>query len=51
LIRNIVKLLKSNDEKTVAVACNDLGEFCRLFPGGKKTVEDMGGKALIMERA
>lgn len=36
LVRNIVKLLRSTDDKTVAVACNDLGEFCRLFPGGKK---------------
>ena len=34
--RKLIKLLESENEKTVSIACYDLGEFCRTHPFGKK---------------
>ena len=36
--RKLIKLLESENEKNVAIACYDLGEFCRFHPFGKKLV-------------
>lgn len=47
-VRMLVNLLESEDEETVAVACYDLGEFVRLYPGGKKIVSRLKGKEKLM---
>ena len=36
MIRKLSDLLTSNDSQNVAIACYDLGEFCRFHPFGKK---------------
>lgn len=36
LKRKLVDLLGSDNDKNVAIACYDLGEFCRYHPFGKK---------------
>jgi V-type H+-transporting ATPase subunit H len=36
LVISLIKFLDSLDVETVAVACYDLGEFCRFYQGGKK---------------
>ena len=36
LRRKLVLLLESDNEKNQAIACYDLGEFCRYHPYGKK---------------
>ena len=38
LIRKLVEMLNDDNNKTVAVACYDLGEFCRYHPFGRKFV-------------
>ena len=35
LIRKLSELLTSQDNQNVAIACYDLGEFCRFHPFGK----------------
>jgi len=44
-------MLSSNDAKTIAIACFDLGEFCRFHGFGKQVIEKEGAKELIMEHA
>jgi V-type H+-transporting ATPase subunit H len=34
--RALIRLLDSDSIETVAIACYDLGEFARYYPGGKK---------------
>lgn len=51
LIRKLVQLINSQNDRTVAVACYDLGEFCRFHPFGKNIVEKMNAKNLIMHKA
>jgi V-type H+-transporting ATPase subunit H len=36
IIRSLINLLDSDSIETVAIACYDLGEFARFYPGGKK---------------
>ncbi len=35
----------------MAIACYDLGEFCRFYPNGKKIIESLQIKDMIMEKA
>lgn len=51
LIRKLVDLLQSDRPKTVAIACFDLGEFCRYHPFGRNVIEKMKGKDYIMNKA
>lgn len=39
LIRKLAEILKSNNNQNIAVACYDLGEFCRFHPFGKVVLE------------
>jgi len=36
--------LSSNDNRVKAVACFDLGEFCRFYPSGKQFLENLNVK-------
>jgi len=36
LIKKLVGLLDSDRSKNVAIACYDIGEFCRFHPFGRK---------------
>lgn len=45
----LTKLLESEEEETVLVACHDLGEFVSRSPVGKQKFEELGTKLLIME--
>lgn len=45
----IVKLLDGYSEKTVAIACYDIGEFCRFHPFGKNVLDNFRGKEKIMD--
>lgn len=47
IIKKLIKLLESDNEKNVAIACYDLGEFCRFHPFGKNVLENCNGKELI----
>jgi len=44
LIREICKLLDSQDETTVCVAAHDIGEFARLYPDGRQLMGHFGAK-------
>ncbi|ETO25313.1 hypothetical protein RFI_11821 [Reticulomyxa filosa] len=48
-IKRLIKLLDSPDNETVAVACNDLGEWSRFYPDGKKVIETLKGKQKLMQ--
>eukprot|EP00298_Acanthocystis_sp_HF-20_P028616 c7401_g1_i1.p1 GENE.c7401_g1_i1~~c7401_g1_i1.p1 ORF type:complete len:453 (+),score=147.64 c7401_g1_i1:56-1360(+) len=50
LIRVLSQLLSNPESKptTKAIACYDIGEFVRLHPAGRKVVNDLGAKTLIM---
>ena len=47
-IKNVSKLLSSNDHETLAVACFDIGEFARLHPNGKIVLNRINAKAPVM---
>jgi V-type H+-transporting ATPase subunit H len=47
----LIDLIDSEKLTTVAVACYDLGEFCRFHPFGRSILENQGGKAKITNRA
>jgi len=50
LIKQLVAVLgETKDETALAVAAYDLGEFARFYPDGKRYVEKMGGKAMLMQ--
>ncbi|CAD8207074.1 unnamed protein product [Paramecium octaurelia] len=51
LIRKLAEILKSNNNQNVAVACYDLGEFCRFHPFGKVVLEQLNAKQEIMRQA
>ncbi|CAD8109534.1 unnamed protein product [Paramecium primaurelia] len=51
LIRKLAEILKSNNNQNVAVACYDLGEFCRFHPFGKVVLEQLNAKQEIMTQA
>lgn len=60
LFRDLKKVISHKDEKplNVAIACYDLGEFCRFYPRGKaylwiyfRVIESLQIKDIIMERA
>lgn len=44
-------LLESENDKTVSIACYDLGEFCRYHPFGKNLIENFKGKEVIARKA
>jgi len=44
LVKDLVRLLESNDPQTVCVAANDLGEFARLYPDGRRLISRFGAK-------
>ncbi|CAD8111966.1 unnamed protein product [Paramecium primaurelia] len=51
LIRKLAEILKSNNNQNIAVACYDLGEFCRFHPFGKVVLEQLNAKQEIMTQA
>ncbi|CAD8120222.1 unnamed protein product [Paramecium sonneborni] len=51
LIRKLSEILKSNNNQNVAIACYDLGEFCRFHPFGKVVLEQLNAKQEIMRQA
>jgi HEAT repeat protein len=48
LVKILISLLSSNDEDIAAIACFDLGEFCRHYPNGRAIAKRLGGKDLAM---
>jgi len=48
LIRELIKLLSSEDPQTVAVACYDIGEWSRFYPDAKAVIEKLKGKYKLM---
>jgi len=48
LIRELIKLLSSQDPQTVAVACYDIGEWSRFYPDAKAVIEKLKGKYKLM---
>jgi len=50
LLKILVKLLEtSKDNLVLSVAAHDIGEYVRHYPRGKTSVENLGGKKLVME--
>ncbi|OHS98248.1 hypothetical protein TRFO_35408 [Tritrichomonas foetus] len=43
------KLLSSDDEETVVVACHDLGEYATRSPIGRVKLEEIGAKDAVMK--
>ncbi|CAI9534420.1 unnamed protein product [Staurois parvus] len=49
LLKILTKLLEvSDDPQVLAVAAHDVGEYVRHYPRGKKVIEQLGGKQLVM---
>nr|XP_025121199.1 V-type proton ATPase subunit H isoform X2 [Bubalus bubalis] len=45
----LTKLLEvSDDPQVLAVAAHDVGEYVRHYPRGKRVIEQLGGKQLVM---
>jgi len=51
VVKMLIKLIgsiNSSEDDTVAIACFDLGEFCRFYPNGRAVVKALRGKDLVM---
>ena len=48
LVKLLTSLLSSKDEDIAAIACFDLGEFCRHYPNGRAIAKRLGAKELAM---
>mmetsp|Transcript_24216 Transcript_24216/g.43795 ORF Transcript_24216/g.43795 Transcript_24216/m.43795 type:complete len:530 (+) Transcript_24216:44-1633(+) len=48
LVKILISLIGSKDEDIAAIACFDLGEFCRHYPNGRAIAKRLGGKELAM---
>lgn len=48
LVKILISLLGSKDEDIAAIACFDLGEFCRYYPNGRGIAKRLGAKELAM---
>ncbi|CAM9327116.1 unnamed protein product [Discosporangium mesarthrocarpum] len=49
ILKQLIDLLKSEDETVVSIACYDLGEFVRFYPSGKAIVRHLGAKEKVMD--
>jgi len=50
LLRELIKLILSDDTEVASVACYDLGEFVRFYPNGRSIAKNLGAKDLVMRR-
>jgi len=48
VIKILTSLLSSKDEDIAAIACFDLGEFCRFYPNGRSIAKRLGAKEMAM---
>lgn len=49
LLKILTKILElSDDPQVLAVAAHDVGEYVRHYPRGKRVIEQLGGKQLVM---
>uniref|UniRef100_A0A8D3D4A6 V-type proton ATPase subunit H n=1 Tax=Scophthalmus maximus TaxID=52904 RepID=A0A8D3D4A6_SCOMX len=49
LLKILTRLLEvSDDPQVIAVAAHDIGEYVRHYPRGKRVIEQLGGKQLVM---
>merc|ERR1719161_2813805 len=48
LIKILISLLSSKEEDVAAIACFDLGEFCRFYPNGRHFAKRLGAKEMAM---
>lgn len=51
LIKKLITFLESKNKRNVAIACFDLGEFCRFHPFGKTVLESLKAKDKIIIQA
>ncbi|KAL4502337.1 hypothetical protein ABPG72_011924 [Tetrahymena utriculariae] len=51
MIKKLCDLLGSNRQKNIAIACYDIGEFCRFHPFGRNVIEGLEKKSVIMKLA
>lgn len=51
MIKKLITFLDTNNKKNVAIACFDLGEFCRFHPFGKTVLESLKAKDKIVIKA
>ena len=49
VLQRLTALLSSADEEVVAIACSDIGEFCRFYPRGRDLAKHFGAKDVIMK--
>ena len=49
LIKDLMGLLEMDNERTVAVALYDLGEFAKYFPFGRSYLDNIGIKSVIYD--
>lgn len=47
-VKVLISLLTSKEEDVAAIACFDLGEFCRHYPNGRTIAKRLGAKELAM---
>ena len=48
-IKQLVSLLGSEDPQVLAVACNDVAEFIKYHPEGRRLATQYGAKPLAMQ--
>ena len=45
----LIRLAGSLDEEIAAIACFDIGEFARCYPGGRMVAKRLGAKEIAMQ--
>ncbi|CAM9331660.1 unnamed protein product [Chrysoparadoxa australica] len=49
LIKQLIELVRSEDETVKAIACYDIGEFVRFYPSGRSIAKHLGAKDVVMD--
>ncbi len=50
LLKLLCQVLKESEDPIVlSVACSDVGQYVKFYPMGKKNIQLLGGKALVMQ--
>lgn len=49
IIKMLVRLTNEGDDEVAAIACFDIGEFVRHYPGGRTIAKRLGARESVMK--